>query len=410
MQTHTVKPIVTRLLQVGVLLITLLTVSSVAIEASTIYAAKGPSAAEIKKHSKQTLRSEAEEAVESEAEQKLSDKEEAKKAAFMKLGDIKGEAVDTESRVPGHNPEWVNHNDMDPGIADNSQDAKHKEWIEVESISSPIPKSEKTKKAVVEFQKKKNLKSDGIVGASTIEREMKESGEKGVIDEETLDDSSKPPQNKSETTPGHKYVDSLTLKGNINTQVESEIGNAKQSDSKTGKGLIAHELTHVVQQSTSSQDAKHKEWIDVLSTSANESTDNTKDVSKPATDKPAAETVHMYLTGDTQSTSKESGEKGGTTDMNIGVGELQETSISKIMDKAVLGKRPGRTTYRGTSSDLKLSQPPISYVCEGGGANDECFCDGVLDCHKLWSSADCEKDTNWQDSNDPSKGGCKAAD
>ena len=140
-----------------------------------------------------------------------------------------------------------------------------------------------------------------------------------------------------------------------------------------------------------SQDSKHKKWIDVLSTSDSSSKgEETKAV------------VEREM--------KESSEKGGTTDMNIGVGELKKATSDSSSRKMLLRKKPGRTTYKGTTDDLKLTVPPIGYVCEGGGTGDECFCDGVLDCNKLWTSGDCKKDSEWQDGNDSSKGGCMAED
>ena len=249
---------------------------------STVILAKASTVEELKKYTSKTLNKGSKDDVDEEdAEMDVAEPNEPEesRAAFMKLGDIKGEASDAESRIPAHTPEWTNHNESDPGVAGNSQDAKHKEWIEIESMSSPVSKNEKTKAAVEEFQKKKKLDTDGVVGAIAVEREMKESGEKG-----------------------------------------------------------------------------------------------------------------------------------GTTDMNIGLGELQEATSDSTTRNLPLRKKPGRTTYGGTTDDLKLTVPPLGYVCEGGGANDECFCEGVLDCNKLWLSSDCKKDTEWQDGNDPSKGGCTAAD
>ena len=249
---------------------------------STVILATGPTSAEIKKQSSKTLKKGSKgEAVEEDTEMEIAKPNEPdeSRAAFMKLGDIKGEATDAESRVPAHTPEWTNPNESDPGVAGNSQDAKHKEWIDVLSTSSAASKDEKAKAAVKAFQKKNKLDTDGVVDSNAVEREMKESGEKG-----------------------------------------------------------------------------------------------------------------------------------GTTDMNIGLGELQEATSKSRSRKMLLRKKPGRTTYQGTTDNFKLTQPPIGYVCEGGGANDECFCEGVLDCNKLWLSSDCKKDTEWQDGNDPSKGGCTAAD
>lgn len=55
---------------------------------------------------------------------------------------------------------------------------------------------------------------------------------------------------------------------------------------------------------------------------------------------------------------KESGEKGGTEDINIGVGELQEATVSKSMDRAntplaqhsLIGKSPNGSAPRGSLS------------------------------------------------------------
>jgi type VI secretion system secreted protein Hcp len=85
---------------------------------------------------------------------------------------------------------------------------------------------------------------------------------------------------------------------------------------------------------------------------------------------------------------KESGEKGGTTDINIGVGELQECTISKSMDScsmllaqyAINGNSPG--------------QAEINFVeIAGGGASGDgkpvCFLKYKLDrCFiKSWSTS-----------------------
>ncbi|RZV40867.1 MAG: hypothetical protein EX271_09265 [Acidimicrobiales bacterium] len=53
---------------------------------------------------------------------------------------------------------------------------------------------------------------------------------------------------------------------------------------------------------------------------------------------------------------------------------------------------------------VKAAEHTPRYECgqEGG----ECYCDGVLDCNNLFTSGDCKKNTEWQDGNDPSKGGC----
>jgi hypothetical protein len=56
----------------------------------------------------------------------------------------------------------------------------------------------------------------------------------------------------------------------------------------------------------------------------------------------------------------------------------------------------------------RITVAPQGYVCEGGVPNPECTCSGVLDCNKLWSSGKCVKDSEWEDGNDNSKGGCSA--
>ena len=52
--------------------------------------------------------------------------------------------------------------------------------------------------------------------------------------------------------------------------------------------------------------------------------------------------------------AKESGEKGGTTDINIGVGELQECTISKSMDSAALKLVDGNFPSPGRQSDFEI--------------------------------------------------------
>ena len=59
---------------------------------------------------------------------------------------------------------------------------------------------------------------------------------------------------------------------------------------------------------------------------------------------------------------KESGEKGGTADMNIGIGELQECTISKSMDASAvdfaLQEFAGETTNPATAGDLTTGEAP----------------------------------------------------
>ncbi len=62
---------------------------------------------------------------------------------------------------------------------------------------------------------------------------------------------------------------------------------------------------------------------------------------------------------------KESGEKGGTEDINIGVGELQECAISKTMDKA--SAKLAQFAINGNS----LGTAQIYFVEVGGGGGTE---------------------------------------
>jgi type VI protein secretion system component Hcp len=84
---------------------------------------------------------------------------------------------------------------------------------------------------------------------------------------------------------------------------------------------------------------------------------------------------------------KESGEKGGTTDINIGVGELQECSISKSMDKA--SAKLAQFAINGNS----LGTAEIDFVEIGGGGGVEgkpvCYLRYKLDrCFvKTWSTS-----------------------
>ena len=109
-------------------------------------------------------------------------------------------------------------------------------------------------------------------------------------------------------------------------------------------------------------------------------------------------------------------------------GCIQATSVRKPMQelKKLSQPAPGTTTdqdhkdwiiiesmsspiYRSQSAspnrtNLKAADTSPRYECgqEGG----ECHCSGVLDCKKLWDSGECKSNTEWEDGNDPSKGGC----
>ena len=198
---------------------------------STVILANTPSSADIKKHSSKTLKMGSKgDAVEENADKTLTKPEQPteSRAAYIKLGDIKGESSDAESKVPAHTPEWTDYNEHDPGTTDNSQDDK-------------------------------------------------------------------------------------------------------ESEPKTGKSLIGHELTHVTQ-SSSSVDAKHKEWINIESVS--QAGMNKSDLVDAIAKKKNLDTDGLI--GPKTNRAKESGEKGGTTDMNIGLGELQESKegLSKeLIDK-----------------------------------------------------------------------------
>ncbi|MCA9212662.1 MAG: type VI secretion system tube protein Hcp [Planctomycetales bacterium] len=51
---------------------------------------------------------------------------------------------------------------------------------------------------------------------------------------------------------------------------------------------------------------------------------------------------------------KESGEKGGTEDINIGVGELQECTISKSMDTAASSREMKESGEKGETEDINI--------------------------------------------------------
>lgn len=53
---------------------------------------------------------------------------------------------------------------------------------------------------------------------------------------------------------------------------------------------------------------------------------------------------------------KESGEKGGTEDINIGVGELQEATISKSMDAAASGTPAGKRMHKPMTITKELDK------------------------------------------------------
>lgn len=74
-----------------------------------------------------------------------------------------------------------------------------------------------------------------------------------------------------------------------------------------------------------SSDINHKDWIDVMSWSW--STTRTGDPDRPLV-------AGRIPNAGVEREMKESGEKGGTEDINIGVGEFQEVAVSKSMDKS----------------------------------------------------------------------------
>jgi type VI protein secretion system component Hcp len=86
---------------------------------------------------------------------------------------------------------------------------------------------------------------------------------------------------------------------------------------------------------------------------------------------------------------KESGEKGGTEDINIGVGELQECSISKSLD------RTSTTLAQAAIAGNSLGQAEICFVEIGGGGEGveagqvSCYLYYKLDrCYvKSWSTS-----------------------
>ena len=82
---------------------------------------------------------------------------------------------------------------------------------------------------------------------------------------------------------------------------------------------------------------------------------------------------------------KESGEKGGTEDINIGVGELQECTLSKSMDRA--SAKLMQHAVNGTS----LGTAEIDFVEIGGGGEEApvCYLKYKLDrCFvKSWSTS-----------------------
>jgi type VI protein secretion system component Hcp len=83
---------------------------------------------------------------------------------------------------------------------------------------------------------------------------------------------------------------------------------------------------------------------------------------------------------------KESGEKGGTEDINIGVGELQECTISKSMDRA------STTLSQFAINGNSLGTATIDFVEIGGGGNEgapKCYLRYKLDrvFVKSWSTS-----------------------
>lgn len=63
---------------------------------------------------------------------------------------------------------------------------------------------------------------------------------------------------------------------------------------------------------------------------------------------------------------------------------------------------PARMPKRATRKVLTLPPDAPRFTCEDG----ECTCSGVLDCKDLLGSGACKGKDMWEDSDDPSKGGC----
>ena len=59
---------------------------------------------------------------------------------------------------------------------------------------------------------------------------------------------------------------------------------------------------------------------------------------------------------------------------------------------------------RAKTGKMSIATKPEGYECPDN--DPECYCHGVLDCKKLWLSGECKENSEWEDSNDPSKGGC----
>lgn len=86
---------------------------------------------------------------------------------------------------------------------------------------------------------------------------------------------------------------------------------------------------------------------------------------------------------------KESGEKGGTEDINIGVGELQECTISKSMDST------SSTLAQFAINGNSLGTAEIYFVEIGGGSGNE----GEPFCY-LWYKMDRTFVKSWSTSGD----------
>ena len=67
--------------------------------------------------------------------------------------------------------------------------------------------------------------------------------------------------------------------------------------------------------------------------------------------------------------------------------------------------KPERATPAGSKRYVKPGQAP-RYNCETEGDSTECTCSGILDCKAMIDSGDCGGNDVWEDSDDPSKGGC----
>ena len=89
----------------------------------------------------------------------------------------------------------------------------------------------------------------------------------------------------------------------------------------------------------------------------------------------------------------------------LALGLILAPSAAWTDSSAVRATKPERAKPVVEKRLVNPGQAP-RYKCETEGGSTECTCSGIIDCKAMIDSGDCGSSDVWEDSDDPSKGGC----